>query len=516
MKVTEIDRIKSKNKLRVAAYCRVSTDQDEQLASLEAQKSHYKSYIKSNEEWKLAGIYYDEGISGTKKESRNGLLSMLEDCENGLIDLIITKSISRFARNTTDCLEMVRRLSQLGIYIIFEKENINTESMESELMLSILASLAESESISISENNKWSIRKRFEKGTFIISYPPYGYTNINGNMIVVESEAEVVKSIFDMCLEEKGAYKIAQELNKRNILSKKEGKWNYSSVTAILKNEKYTGDAIFQKTYTDDKFCRHRNNGEKDMFICENHHEAIISHEVFDKVQMLLKQRAFEKGNGKNTDKYHNRYAFSGKIKCGQCGSSFKRKISYRKDGQNILWSCNKHIENKEECSMLAVDDYSLKHAFVIMMNKLVFSYDEILKPFIISLKGMNIKDIKKKITVIDKELSEIERRKQMLMTLVAQGILDPQIFTAEKQSLLENEKSFKLERKQLTDGACTDKNILKEAKKLAEFTSQGIMLEDFREDLFLAFVKSVTVHNKWEVTFHLKCNLNLKERLEA
>ncbi len=149
-------------KMRVAAYCRVSTDSDEQLESLQAQKSHYENYIKANSEWEYVGIYYDEGISGTKKENRQGLQRMMSDCENKKIDLIVTKSISRFARNTTDCLEMVRRLIELGVFIYFEKENINTKSMESELMLSVLSSLAESESISISENNKWAIQKGFK------------------------------------------------------------------------------------------------------------------------------------------------------------------------------------------------------------------------------------------------------------------------------------------------------------------------------------------------------------------
>lgn len=168
-----------KKKLRVAAYCRVSTASDEQLVSLEAQKTHYENYIKANDEWEFAGLYYDEGISGTKKEKRDALMTLMADCEHGKIDMIITKSISRFARNTTDCLELVRRLLEFQIPIYFEKENLNTESMESELMLSILSSLAESESVSISENEKWSIKRRFQNGTYIIAYPPYGYDNVD-------------------------------------------------------------------------------------------------------------------------------------------------------------------------------------------------------------------------------------------------------------------------------------------------------------------------------------------------
>jgi DNA invertase Pin-like site-specific DNA recombinase len=224
-KVTKIAQnsadFNSQQKLRVAAYCRVSTDSDEQLVSLEAQIKHYESYINANPEWEFAGLYYDEGITGTKKEKRPELLRMIADCEDRKIDLIVTKSISRFARNTTDCLELVRRLIDLGIFIYFEKENINTGSMESELMLSILSGLAESESVSISENNKWSIKRRFKNGTYKISYPPYGYDVVDGKLIVNESQTEIVRFIFSEILSGRGTQKIANELNKQNVPPKK-------------------------------------------------------------------------------------------------------------------------------------------------------------------------------------------------------------------------------------------------------------------------------------------------------
>ena len=248
-----------KKKLRVAAYCRVSTASDEQLVSLEAQKTHYENYIKANDEWEFAGLYYDEGISGTKKEKRDALMTLMADCEHGKIDMIITKSISRFARNTTDCLELVRRLLDREVYIYFEKENLNTGAMESELMLSILSSLAESESVSISENEKWGIKKRFQNGTYIISYPPFGYANVDGKMVVVPEEAEVVRQIFAATLAGKGSHLIAKDLNARGIPTRRGSKWSAGTVKGMLGNEKYTGDVIFQKTYTDSGFNRHTN-----------------------------------------------------------------------------------------------------------------------------------------------------------------------------------------------------------------------------------------------------------------
>lgn len=181
-KITKIEKRQQNNrvkKMRVAAYARVSTESAEQLLSLEVQKEHYENYIKANPYWEYAGLYFDEGISGTKIEKRESLLKLLDDCEKGKIDRVITKSISRFARNTVDCLEMVRKLTGLGVAIYFEKENIDTEHMNSELMLSILSSIAESESRSISENSKWSLKRKFENGTYVISYPPYGYENVD-------------------------------------------------------------------------------------------------------------------------------------------------------------------------------------------------------------------------------------------------------------------------------------------------------------------------------------------------
>lgn len=290
--VTKINQVDFSifKKTRVAAYCRVSTDSDEQELSLDTQKNHYESYIKANSEWEYAGIYYDDGVSGTKTAKRDGLLRLMEDCEKGLIDLVITRSISRFSRNTTDCLALVRKLLNYEVYVIFEKENINTGSMESELMLAVLASMAESESRSISENEKWSIKKRFQNGTYIIAYPPYGYANVNGEMVIIPEQAEVVKEIFARCLAGKSAHIIAKELNEKGVPTKKGAKWTGGTINGILTNEKYIGDALFQKTITDANFKRKRNYGEEEQYYCEDHHESIIDRETFEKAKEAIRQ----------------------------------------------------------------------------------------------------------------------------------------------------------------------------------------------------------------------------------
>ena len=513
-KIGENKAAREKKKIRVAAYCRVSTDSDEQMISLDAQKAHYESYIKLNDEWEYAGLYYDEGISGTKLDARSGLLSMLSDCEDGKIDLIITKSISRFARNTTDCLEMVRKLNDLGIYIIFEKENIHTESMESELMLSILASLAESESVSISQNSKWSIRKRFEKGTFIISYPPYGYENVDGEMVIVPEQAEIVKEIFASCLAGNGTHTIAKKLNGRGIPTKKGSKWHSSTIKGILTNEKYTGDVIYQKTYTDSRFQRHINYGEQDMFLCADHHEAIISHEDFERAREILNQRAMEKGNGSNTSRYQKRYAFSGRIKCGCCGSSFKRRQHYKPRGDYVAWTCDTHLRDKNACPMLYIEDGAIKTAFTTMMNKLVFGHQEILRPLMRSLRGMDDKDRLLQIDALERQIEENADKKQTLTMLMAQGLLDAAVYNSESNALVQEEQKLKTSREELMNNIGGDKTKVRELQALMDFTSKGEMLTEFDEEFFTAFVEHIIVQSREKITFHLKCGLNLTERL--
>lgn len=349
-KVTKISSDKPQQvteKLRVAAYCRVSTGSDDQLESLEAQKSHYENYISGREDWVFAGLYFDQGITGTKKDKRPELLRMIADCEAGKIDFIITKSISRFARNTTDCLEMVRRLLELNISIYFEKENLNTSSMESELFLSILSSMAEGESTSTSENNKWAIQKRFKNGTFKIGYPPYGYDWNGEQMVVNQEQAEIVRWIFSQVLSGKGTQAIATELNDKNIPTKKGGRWTATTIRGMITNEKYTGDVIFQKTYTDSQFNRHVNYGQKDRYALTDHHDPIISRKDFETAGALIKQRGLEKGIIKGDSKYQNRYCFSGKIICGKCGDTFKRRLHTCSNYRYVAWCCNTHINDK-------------------------------------------------------------------------------------------------------------------------------------------------------------------------
>lgn len=502
-------------KLRVAAYCRVSTDSDEQLVSLEAQRTHYEAYIKAKPNWDFCGVYYDEGISGTKKEKRSELLRLLADCENKQIDFIVTKSISRFARNTTDCLEIVRRLNEIGVSIFFEKENINTQAMDSELMLSILSSLAENESISISQNSKWSIQRKFQNGTYKLSSPPYGYDYVDGQLIVNEEQAEVVRRIFAEVLSGQGTNKIAEGLNVDGIPPKRGELWTATSIRGILGNEKYTGDVIFQKTYTDKHFNRRYNNGEKDQYYVRNNHEAIISRKDFEAANEALLQRAKEKGFEEGTSKYQNRYLFSTRIKCAECGSAFKRRIHSSGSLKYIAWCCSKHLNDSSDCSMKFIREASIQQAFVTMINKLIFSRKLVLKPIIDHFKAASSSNVRQRLKEIEAKLEENAERRCALADLIGKQYLDSSVFNSWQKELVDAALKLREEKDRQLNFEQDILTRMSEVAKLMRYVSRTESeLDSFNDELFQTFVEDITVVSQIEVDFRLKCGLTLKERL--
>lgn len=368
-----------KPKLRVAAYCRVSTDSDEQASSYETQVEHYTEYIKKNPEWEFAGIYADDGISGTNTKKREEFNRMIEACKTGEIDMIITKSISRFAKNTLDCLKYIRMLKDKNIPVFFEKESINTMDAKGEVLLTIMASLAQQESQSLSQNVKMGLQFRYQNGQVQVNHNHFlGYTkDREGNLVIDPEQAEVVKRIYREYLEGSSMDKIAKGLEKDGILTgagKK--KWWTSTINKILRNEKYIGDALLQKTYTTDFLnkTRVKNNGIVPQYYVENNHEAIISKDIFLRVQEELVRRRVVKtsANGKKRS-YSCNHCFAQLVICGECGEMFRRIHWNNRGCKSIVWRCLSRLEaTGMECHARTVNETVLENVVVQAINTLL------------------------------------------------------------------------------------------------------------------------------------------------
>jgi site-specific DNA recombinase len=331
-------------KKRVAAYARVSSGKDAMLQSLSAQVSHYSKYIQQHHGWEYAGVYADEATSGTK-DNRREFQRLLVDCRQGEIDLIITKSISRLARNTVTMLEVVRELKDLNVDIYFEKENIHSMSGDGELMLTILASFAQAESHSVSENCKWRIRKRFAEGELVNLRFIYGYCIKDGKIEVDPVQAEIVRMIFDSYTSGTGCPTIAKNLRKMGVVRPRGGIWNSKRVADIIKNEKYAGNALLQKKYVEDHLTKTvvRNKGELPKYYVENTHPPIVAETTFRKAQEMMAKNRDVSTKGKSV----KHYPFTSKIVCGKCGKNYKRKVTRGR----VFWNCSTYLEyGRDSC----------------------------------------------------------------------------------------------------------------------------------------------------------------------
>ena len=340
---------------RVAAYCRVSSGKDAMLHSLSAQVSRYSEFIQRRPGWAYAGVYADEALTGTK-DNRPEFQRLLADCRAGRIDRVLTKSISRFARNTVTLLETVRELKELGVAVYFEEQNIDSLSGDGELMLTILASFAQEESKSVSDNCKWRIRKDFSEGKPMNLPLLYGYRREKGRIVIDEEEAEIVRFIFRSCLNGMGKGRITETLREQGIPCRLGGEWQTETVSGILKNEKYTGDALLQKTYIENHLTKRKcfNRGELPQYYAENTHPAIIDHETYERVQALIAERR-EKANVQKD--VTARYPFTGLIVCGCCGAHYHR----RTNPTRITWQCVTYLRRgKKHCAAKQIPEETL------------------------------------------------------------------------------------------------------------------------------------------------------------
>lgn len=397
-------------KRRVAAYARVSTDMEEQLTSYEAQVSYYTNYIKSRRDWEFVDIYTDSGITGTSIKRRKGFKRMIADAMAGKIDLIITKSVSRFARNTVDSLTAIRQLKEKGTECYFEKENIWTFDGKGELLLTIMSSIAQEEARSISENCTWGQRKRFADGKVTVPFKSFlGYDRgADGNLVVNEEQAKLVRRIYGMYLQGKSTYAIAEILTGEGIPTPA-GKriWYTSSVKSILTNEKYKGDALLQKTYTADFLTKKKkiNKGEIPQYYVKNNHEAIINPEIFDKVQNMM-QKTTDGGNRKSCINI-----FSGRIKCGECGGWYGSKVWHSNDKyRRVIWQCGHKFDNGRKCETPHLDEKTIQQAFISAMNKLICDKKDIIEDFEL-IKS----ELPKTAPAMDALISELKKRKNIV-----------------------------------------------------------------------------------------------------
>lgn len=405
-------------KKQVCAYVRVSTDTIDQKSSYEAQRDEYAKRIQNNDEWIFSGIYADEGISGTSTKNRKQFNLMIEKAKNGEIDIILTKSISRFARNTLDALNYIRMLRKQNIKVFFEKENINSLDPKVEFLLTIMSSIAQEEARNTSENVKWSIKKKFREGIPVINTKRFlGYTmdKSTGNLKVVPEEAKIVKMIFNLYISGAGPTSICRMLMDKGIKTGAgKSEWRQSTLTSILTNEKYTGDMIQQKTISIDYLTHQRvkNKNHAPTYYTENNHEAIVDKETFKLAQRIRKERSKVKiGDDKNLGKYNRRYPLSAMIVCSQCGRTLKRRYwNYGKPSQRVMQQCGSYINGKDKCTAKASYQEIIEGATIEMLNQVFVKNLDVVTTIKQAIKEtIKIPDTESKINKLQKEKEDLE-----------------------------------------------------------------------------------------------------------
>ena len=514
--ISESKHTQPQHRLKVCAYARVSTGSRAQAESYATQVEYYTEKIENNPLWEFAGVYADEGITGTKVKGRDDFKAMITACEEGDIDLILTKSITRFARNTVECIQTVRHLKAIGVGIYFEKEGINTLTEDSELMLTILASVAQGESEDFSGNNRWAIINRFENGTFIVGTPAYGYRkDEEGNLIIEETEAEVVRWIFESYLNGMGAYVIAKMLNDHKIPTIRDSeKWQDSGVKNILMNPVYEGDALRQRTYTETQFpfTRKENKGQMNMYLTKDAHPPIITHEEAEAVRSIMEYRS--RTLNMNGERSQNRYIFSSRIICGDCGNHFRRqKIYIGKPYEKIIWTCHKHVEDKEFCHMKAIREDVLQQAFVDMWNKLYTNQGTVLEPLLKALTELAAsKPDTEEIEKLDNEIYSLSEQSRILNQVMKKGYMDSALFMEKNNLLAHRLTECRRKKTLLARRHKRTKEIVRTEQLIGLLKQEGYQKE-FKEELFDMAVKEIRISLDHEISFCLKNGLVLTEK---
>ena len=519
----------SKRQLRVAAYCRVSTDDEEQLTSYEAQKNYYTDKIMTNKEWTMAGIFADEGITGTSARKRPEFLRMIRQCKQGKIDIVLTKSISRFARNTVDCLNYVRALKELGIAVIFEKENMNTLEIDSEILITMLGAFAQSESESISANVRWGIRQAMKEGKATIQYKYlYGYRKgDDGKPEIIPEQAEVVRKIYDLFLSGTPVRGIQEYLNANSVPNiNGEPKWARSAIDSILTNEKYCGDVLLQKTYIDDCINKKvkKNTGQLPMYLVQNHHEGIISRETFDAAQAELARRSAGKSLSKKNaptgrSRYSSKYALSDRLYCGECGTRYQRCTWRNRDGsKRIVWRCVSRVDyGSKYChDSPTLDEEPLHRAILAAINSAVKDKDNI----VYNLKAAMEKELapvagqQLSLSEIDNQLEQLNREFSKVLAEASESG-NQAAYSDRFRDIMRKQTALKSQRdeiqRMLAESGKAAAHI-EQCRQAAETTPSAIT--EWDEALIRQVVESVTVETGSEIIVALKSGASIHQEL--
>ena len=483
--------------LRVAAYCRVSTDDEEQLTSYEAQQTYYTDKIMTNRDWTMAGIFADEGITGTSARKRPEFLRMIRQCKQKKIDIILTKSISRFARNTVDCLNYIRVLRELGIAVIFEKENINTLEADSEILITMLGAFAQAESESISANVRWGKRQAMREGKAHIQYNRlYAYEKgEDGNPKIIPKQAEVVQSIYDQYLTGASLRMIKERLESDQIPNGAGNiHWTLSSIRSILTNEKYCGDVLLQKTYVSDCISRKviRNTGQLPMYLVQNHQTGMTS--------------------------YASKYALSERLVCGECGTLYRRCTWSRQGKKRVVWRCVSRLDyGTKYCHHSpTLDEEPLQQAILAAINSVMSQKSSLIRQITSAMElelapvpgqSMSLADIEQRLT----ELSDQTRR----LVAKAATAQDSSPYTSQLQAIMNEAAVLKEKRthleKQRQDNAQIVQRI-EDAAATMEQTSANI--SEWDEALIRQLVDTVKVHSAEKITVYLRGGIEIHQNL--
>lgn len=504
--------IQDKPKERFAAYCRVSSDSADQLNSYAAQIAYYTDYAESHSTIDFIGIYADEGLTGTKTEQREEFLRMMQDCRDGKIDRILVKSISRFSRNTVDCLNALRELKTLGVTVFFEKEALDTANEDTEIMLTAMGCFAQEESMSISKNMKVGVRMRMKNGTYLLSVPPYGYKIEDRELVIIPEQAEIVRLIFNSYLNGMGRMAITTMLNEMNApRSKSNLPWKETTVRYILTNEKYSGDELMQKKFKTDSlpYKLIRNNGQYEQYYYSDCHEAIINRDVFEKVQALLKDRGTSaRISGENAVQHR----YSKLLVCKHCGAFYLRKPDKDK---TIYWSCRRHNISASECPSLRINETELDSAFIRMFNKLRANRKVILAPTIklmLALKSKSTSNNSEMIG-IDKELTELNDQLAVMTKLKVKGLMDSDSYIEQTTEITNRVNSLRSKRRLFLNKTDGDECI-SELKRLLSILEKSSEMTDLDSGILRSIVRSITLSDSDEIIFKLLGGLTITEHI--